>query len=207
MKLLGRKKLLIIVAIGLWVAVMLYANFYQIYRYLPARDGAEFVLSGGVLVDRVSQKPCQGLVRLKNGEQTAVFAYADGRPHGLGVVYDNGQVAEVVHWQNGRRDGKFMSFDNGRLRLSGTYRQNNKEGEWEQYENGRVALSRTYHDDVPEGVASRYYPNGRVYIRMNYQRGIPNGYYAMYAEDGTPIVEAFLKNGDFAAVKQYHSND
>lgn len=195
------------VAALILVFALLYVNRYRLYRYLPAREGEELVLSGGVLVDPVSQKPFSGRVRLNNGAEMAVFPYAGGRPDGTGVVYQNGRIKEVVGWKEGRRDGVFMAFDEGRLHISGTYRQNAKNGEWIQYdESGRIALSRTYRDDVPEGAARRYYPNGRVYIHMNYRAGVPDGYYVMYAEDGVPIVEAFLKNGHFEAVKRYNPN-
>ena len=125
----------------------------------------------------------------------------------MGVACQDGRIKEIVNWKKGRRDGKFMSFEDGHPHVSGTYRQNAKNGEWIQYdENGRITLSRNYRNDVPEGVARRYYPNGRVYIHMNYHDGIPDGYYVMYAESGEPIVEAFLKNGHFEAVKRYNPN-
>lgn len=208
MKFLLRKKVYAAAVAALTlILVLLYANRYHIYRCLPARDGGELVLSGGVLVDRVAHQPFSGRARLKNGEQTLVLSYDEGRPDGLGVACQDGRIKEVVNWKKGRRDGKFMSFENGRPHVSGTYRQNAKNGEWVQYdENGRIALSRNYRNDVPEGVARRYYPNGWVYIHMNYHDGIPDGYYVMYAESGEPIVEAFLKNGRFEAVKRYNPN-
>lgn len=208
MKFFSRKKVYAAAAAALTlVLVLLYVNRYHIYHFLPARDGGELALSGGILVDRVAHQPFSGRARLKNGEQTIVLSYAKGRPDGLGVAYQNGRIKEVVNWKEGRRNGMFMSFENGRPYVSGSYRQNAKNGEWIQYdENGRIALSRTYQDDVSEGVARRYYPNGRVYIHMNYHDGIPDGYYVMYTESGEPIVEAFLKNGHFEAVKRYNPN-
>ncbi len=208
MKFFLRKKVYAAAAAALTLVwVLLYANRYHIYRCLPARDGGELVLSGGVLVDRVAHQPFSGRARLKNGEQTLVLSYDEGRPDGLGVACQDGRIKEIVNWKKGRRDGKFMSFEDGHPHVSGTYRQNAKNGEWIQYdENGRIALSRNYRNDVPEGVARRYYPNGRVYIHMNYHDGIPDGYYVMYAESGEPIVEAFLKNGRFEAVKRYNPN-
>lgn len=208
MKFFLRKKVYAAAAAALTLVwVLLYANRYHIYRCLPARDGGELVLSGGVLVDRVAHQPFSGRARLKNGEQTLVLSYDEGRPDGLGVACQDGRIKEIVNWKKGRRDGKFMSLENGHPHVSGTYRQNAKNGEWIQYdENGRITLSRNYRNDVPEGVARRYYPNGRVYIHMNYHDGIPDGYYVMYAESGEPIVEAFLKNGHFEAVKRYNPN-
>ena len=164
MKFFLRKKVYAAAAAALTLVwVLLYANRYHIYHCLPARDGGELVLSGGVLVDRVAHQPFSGRARLKNGEQTLVLSYDEGRPDGLGVACQDGRIKEIVNWKKGRRDGKFMSFEDGHPHVSGTYRQNAKNGEWIQYdENGRITLSRNYRNDVPEGVARRYYPNGRV---------------------------------------------
>ena len=57
MKFFLRKKVYAAAAAALTLVwVLLYANRYHIYRCLPARDGGELVLSGGVLVDRVAHQ-------------------------------------------------------------------------------------------------------------------------------------------------------
>ena len=110
MKFFLRKKVYAAAAAALTLVwVLLYANRYHIYRCLPARDGGELVLSGGVLVDRVAHQPFSGRARLKNGEQTLVLSYDEGRPDGLGVACQDGRIKEIVNWKKGRRDGKFMS--------------------------------------------------------------------------------------------------
>lgn len=114
MKFFLRKKVYAAAAAALTlVLVLLYANRYHIYRCLPACDGGELVLSGGVLVDRVAHQPFSGRARLKNGEQTLVLSYDEGQPDGLGVACQDGRIKEIVNWKKGRRDGKFMSFENG----------------------------------------------------------------------------------------------
>ena len=96
MKFFLRKKVYAAAAAALTLVwVLLYANRYHIYRCLPARDGGELVLSGGVLVDRVAHQPFSGRARLKNGEQTLVLSYDEGRPDGLGVACQAAATASL----------------------------------------------------------------------------------------------------------------
>ena len=126
MKFFLRKKVYAAAAAALTLVwVLLYANRYHIYRCLPARDGGELVLSGGVLVDRVAHQPFSGRARLKNGEQTLVLSYDEGRPDGLGVACQDGRIKEIVNWKKGRRDGKFMSFEDGHPHVSRTPKTEN----------------------------------------------------------------------------------
>lgn len=100
MKFFLRKKVYAAAAAALTlVLVLLYANRYHIYRCLPACDGGELVLSGGVLVDRVAHQPFSGRARLKNGEQTLVLSYDEGQPDGLGVACQDGRIKEIVNWK------------------------------------------------------------------------------------------------------------
>lgn len=234
MKHLSRKQIFAVAVVGfiIMAVVFLYSCRYRFYQYFPAREYREFVVDDGLLVERGSKTAYSGFVRDQTQDEMIVRRYKNGLPDGAGVIYRKGLIAEVGHWQQGLRNGKFMLFsDNGTLletaefaadkrngasreyfadgslRVKGGYLNDRKHGEWKQFdEKGRPLLSQTYQNGVLDGVSRQYYPSGRVYLHMSYQQGIPAGYYVMYAEDGTPIVEAYLKNGHFEAVKQYNPN-
>lgn len=91
MKFFLRKKVYAAAAAALTLVwVLLYANRYHIYRCLPARDGGELVLSGGVLVDRVAHQPFSGRARLKTENKRWFCLMTKGGLTGWGLPVKTG---------------------------------------------------------------------------------------------------------------------